>query len=456
MSPPVRYCFGDYVLSPRQRLLWRRGVPVPLIPKYFDLLHLLVVRRREAVSKADIFAEVWSDVIVTDGALAQAVRTLRRALADDSKEPRFIRTVSRHGYQFVAAGVTEEPDVSDPAAPASPAPAPANGAATLELAVDRLMAAAATGGADESDIRDAAARLLALGAAAAVTAVRARPGHARALAYLRDARWDDPTAGPVRITSDTELARTALEVVRLRLADGAPLVATRARAGAVAGAGVGALAGLCGGLVLAMAPGATATPFTAVALAAIGLAAGGLGVTAVVAGMAAAELVARSRRGPAVVLAAALAAVLAGLGAHLVVRAMLEGLFAIHYVSIPGPLEGAVLGAAVSFAYVAATAGAAGGVLPAPTGSRRAVVVLATAAGGAVAGVMLGAWEWPMVGGLIHQIARLSGDAPLALAPLARLIGEPVFGPSTQRLLAGFEGAMFGLATGLALTRRRH
>ncbi len=110
MSPPVRYCFGDYVLSPRQRLLWRRGVPVPLIPKYLDLLHLLVVRRREAVSKADIFAAVWSDVIVTDGALAQAVRTVRRALADDPKAPRFIRTVSRHGYQFVAADLREEAD----------------------------------------------------------------------------------------------------------------------------------------------------------------------------------------------------------------------------------------------------------------------------------------------------------------------------------------------------------
>ena len=77
-----------------------------------------------------------------------------------------------------------------------------------------------------------------------------------------------------------------------------------------------------------------------------------------------------------------------------------------------------------------------------------------TAAGGAAAGIVLGALGWPLVGGLIHQIARLSGDAPLALAPLARLIGEPAFGPLTQRLLAGFEGAMFGLATGLALTRR--
>src|SRR5262245_2666768 len=95
-----RYLFGEFVLSPQQRVLLRRGAPVPLIPKYFDLLVLLVERRREAVAKQAIFDEVWSDVVVSDGALSQAVRTLRRALGDDSREPRFIRTVSRHGYQF--------------------------------------------------------------------------------------------------------------------------------------------------------------------------------------------------------------------------------------------------------------------------------------------------------------------------------------------------------------------
>ena len=53
---------------------------------------------------------VWTDVIVSDSALSQAVRTLRRTLGDDSREPRFIRTVARHGYQFVCADVVEEED----------------------------------------------------------------------------------------------------------------------------------------------------------------------------------------------------------------------------------------------------------------------------------------------------------------------------------------------------------
>ena len=88
-----------------------------LIPRYFDLLVLLVECRDRAVHRQEIFDRVWADVIVSDGALSQAIRTLRRALGDDPREPRFIRTVSRHGYQFVHAGVSEEPESALAAAP---------------------------------------------------------------------------------------------------------------------------------------------------------------------------------------------------------------------------------------------------------------------------------------------------------------------------------------------------
>ncbi|MGH2490446.1 MAG: winged helix-turn-helix domain-containing protein, partial [Candidatus Limnocylindria bacterium] len=106
----VRYRFAEFVLSPRRRLLLRDGREQPLIPRYFDLLVFLVQRRHEAVHRRDIFDRVWTDVIVSDSALSQAIRTIRRALGDDPREPRFIRTVSRHGYRFVHAEVTEEDD----------------------------------------------------------------------------------------------------------------------------------------------------------------------------------------------------------------------------------------------------------------------------------------------------------------------------------------------------------
>src|SRR5260221_11609407 len=98
------------MLSPRQRVLTRAGRELPLIPRYFDLLVFLVEHRGEAVQRREIFDRVWSDVIVSDSALSQAIRTLRRTLGDDSREPLFIRTVARHGYRFVFAEVLEEDD----------------------------------------------------------------------------------------------------------------------------------------------------------------------------------------------------------------------------------------------------------------------------------------------------------------------------------------------------------
>ncbi len=91
-------------------MLTRNGREQPLIPRYFDLLVFLVERRGEAVHRRDIFDRVWRDVIVSDSALSQAIRTIRRVLGDDARERRFVRTVSRHGYQFVFADVVEEDD----------------------------------------------------------------------------------------------------------------------------------------------------------------------------------------------------------------------------------------------------------------------------------------------------------------------------------------------------------
>jgi DNA-binding winged helix-turn-helix (wHTH) protein len=86
------------------------GRVIPLIPRYFDLLVLLVEHRDRAVGKQEIFDRVWADVVVSESALTQAVRVIRRALGDDPREPRFVRTVSRRGYQFVFGPVELEDD----------------------------------------------------------------------------------------------------------------------------------------------------------------------------------------------------------------------------------------------------------------------------------------------------------------------------------------------------------
>ena len=98
------------MLSPARRVLCEDGREVALIPRYFDLLLLLVEQRDRAVTRNEIFDRVWADVVVSDGALTQAIRTIRRVLDDDPRDVTFIRTVSRHGYQFVWAPVTDEAD----------------------------------------------------------------------------------------------------------------------------------------------------------------------------------------------------------------------------------------------------------------------------------------------------------------------------------------------------------
>ena len=105
-----RYRFNEFILSPRRRMLLRNGREQPLIPRYFDLLVFLIERRGDAVHRRDIFDQVWGDVVVSDSALSQAIRTIRRVLGDESREPRFVRTVPRHGYHFVFADVIEEDD----------------------------------------------------------------------------------------------------------------------------------------------------------------------------------------------------------------------------------------------------------------------------------------------------------------------------------------------------------
>ena len=122
MRAVPRYRFSEFTLSTRTRRLIRNGEQLPLIPRYLDLLVFLIERRRDAVHRREIFDRVWSDVIVSDSALSQAIRTLRRTLGDDPREPRFIRTVSRHGYQFTCPDLVEEADdeVPEPVAAAAP------------------------------------------------------------------------------------------------------------------------------------------------------------------------------------------------------------------------------------------------------------------------------------------------------------------------------------------------
>lgn len=95
--------FDRFVLDRENRLLLCDGVPVELSGRYLDALALLAGEPGKLVSKDRFMEEVWRGVPVTDEALTQCVKTLRRVLGDDAARPRFIETVPKHGYRFVAA-----------------------------------------------------------------------------------------------------------------------------------------------------------------------------------------------------------------------------------------------------------------------------------------------------------------------------------------------------------------
>src|SRR5687767_5840382 len=96
------YFFLGHSLDPRDRQLRRDDTPVELNARYFDALALLVREAGQLVSKDRFLDEVWRGVPVTDEALTQCIKTLRRQLGDEAASPRFIETVPKHGYRFIA------------------------------------------------------------------------------------------------------------------------------------------------------------------------------------------------------------------------------------------------------------------------------------------------------------------------------------------------------------------
>jgi DNA-binding winged helix-turn-helix (wHTH) protein/predicted ATPase len=93
--------FGRFRLHP-SRGLTRGRTEVRVTPKALAVLRLLVDRPGEVVSKEDLFRSVWPDTAVSDAALTSCIQELRHALGDDARHPRFIETVHRRGYRFVA------------------------------------------------------------------------------------------------------------------------------------------------------------------------------------------------------------------------------------------------------------------------------------------------------------------------------------------------------------------
>ena len=113
--PEKRIRFGDFQLDYGSYQLCRRGIPVRLEGLPLQLLMFLVEHRGQLVTRDQIASELWSskDVFVdVEQGINTAIRKIRRALADDAGEPRYLQTVVGRGYRFVTPA--PEDDVNSP------------------------------------------------------------------------------------------------------------------------------------------------------------------------------------------------------------------------------------------------------------------------------------------------------------------------------------------------------
>jgi DNA-binding winged helix-turn-helix (wHTH) protein len=92
--------FGDLTLDSDTRQLRRGAIEVRISPKAFDLLTILLDARPRALAKTDLQQRLWPDAYVSESNLAGLVAEIRRAVSDDARTPRFVRTVQRFGYAF--------------------------------------------------------------------------------------------------------------------------------------------------------------------------------------------------------------------------------------------------------------------------------------------------------------------------------------------------------------------
>jgi len=100
---PVRVRFERFELDEQNALLLRGGNAVMLAPRPFGVLCALARRPGRLQTKNSLLDDVWGHQFVSDSVLKTAVSELRTALEDDAREPRFIETVSRRGYRFIAS-----------------------------------------------------------------------------------------------------------------------------------------------------------------------------------------------------------------------------------------------------------------------------------------------------------------------------------------------------------------
>jgi DNA-binding winged helix-turn-helix (wHTH) protein len=117
-----RYQFGPFQLDPGERMLTGRGSKVPITPKAFDILLLLVQRSGHLVEKKELIESVWMGSFVEEANVCVTISMVRKALGAEYKGDEYIETIPKRGYRFIASVKVVEPDrlQADELEPANP------------------------------------------------------------------------------------------------------------------------------------------------------------------------------------------------------------------------------------------------------------------------------------------------------------------------------------------------
>jgi len=114
MPPTPKWIFEPFRFDPANACLWRGDQMISLRPKVFAVLAHLVAQAGQLVTKEALFEAVWPETAVGDAVLKACIREVRRALGDTALTPRFIATVHRRGYRFIAPLIVEAPAEAGP------------------------------------------------------------------------------------------------------------------------------------------------------------------------------------------------------------------------------------------------------------------------------------------------------------------------------------------------------
>ena len=114
-SVPFEYKFGCFCLRPSEKQLLRDAKPVPLAPKVYDTLLLLLESQGRLLEKSELLNRLWPGSFVEEVSLAHAISQLRKALREGTDGASFIETVPKRGYRFLVPVEVVGPNSQEPA-----------------------------------------------------------------------------------------------------------------------------------------------------------------------------------------------------------------------------------------------------------------------------------------------------------------------------------------------------